>query len=70
MKTFWLITAGVCITAAAAFLLRDEYETAFVVATLGTIAWFLNYRCQITEMNRAADAEREEIIGAENLDDD
>lgn len=69
MKTFWLVTAVVCITVAAALLLRDDYETAFVVATLGTIAWFLNYRCQITEMNKAADAE-EEIMGAENLDDD
>ena len=68
MKTFWLITAGVCIIVAAVFLLRNDYETAFVVATLGAVAWFLNYRCQITEMNRAADAEQE--TGVEDLDDD
>ena len=68
MKTFWLITAGVCMIVAAVFLLRDDYETAFVVATLGTVAWFLNYRCQMTEMNREADTERE--TGEESLDDD
>lgn len=68
MKTFWLITAGVCIIVAAVFLLRDAYETAFVVGTLGTIAWFLNYRCQIAEMNRAVDAEQE--TGVEDLDEE
>ena len=68
MKTFWIITAGVCIIVAAVFLLRDDYETAFVVAVLGSVAWFLNYRCQITEMNRAADAEQQSRV--EDLDDD
>ena len=68
MKSLWLVTAGVCIIVAAVFLLRDDYETAFVVGALGAIAWFLNYRCQITEMNRAVDAEQE--TGVEDLDDD
>ena len=68
MKTFWIITAGVCIIVAAVFVLRDDYETAFVVAALGTVAWFLNYRCQLTEMNRAADAEQQR--GFEDLDED
>ena len=68
MKTFWIITAGVCIIVAAVFVLRDDYETAFVVAALGTVAWFLNYRCQVTEMNRAADAEQQR--GFEDLDED
>jgi len=68
VKTFWIITAGVCIIVAAVFLLRDDYETAFVVAVLGSVAWFLNYRCQITEMNRAADAEQQSRV--EDLDDD
>ena len=68
MKTFWIITAGVCIIVAAVFVLRDDYETAFVVAALGTVAWFLNYRCQLTEMNRAADAEQQR--GFEDQDED
>lgn len=68
MKTFWIITAGVCIIVAAVFVLRDDYETAFVVAALGTVAWFLNYRCQLTEMNREADAEQQR--GFEDLDED
>ena len=68
MKAFWIITAGVCIIVAAVFVLRDDYETAFVVAVLGSVAWFLNYRCQITEMNRAADVEQQTRV--EDLDDD
>ena len=68
MKTFWIISAGVCIIVAAVFVLRDDYETAFVVAALGTVAWFLNYRCQLTEMNRAADAEQQR--GFEDQDED
>lgn len=70
MKTFWLIIAVLCITVAAVFLLRGDFDTAFVVATIGTIAWFLNYRSQVTEIINAADSEQQEIMGAENLDDD
>lgn len=70
MKTFWLIIAVLCITVAAVFLLRDDFDTAFVVATIGTIAWFLNYRSQVTEIINAADSEQQEIMGAENSDDD
>ena len=70
MKTFWLIIAVLCITVAAVFLLRGDFDTAFVVATIGTIAWFLNFRSQMTEITNVSDSDQHKIMGAENLDDD
>ncbi len=70
MKTFWMIIAVLCITVAAVFLLRGDFDTAFVVATIGSIAWFLNFRSQMTEITNVSDSEQQKIMGAENLDDD
>ena len=56
MKLFWLIVAGVCILVAAYFLWRRDFDTAFVIAALGAVAWFLNYRAQLKEITTAADA--------------
>jgi hypothetical protein len=50
-----MILAGICIVAAGFFLLRRELSTAFVIAVLGLIAWFLNYRAQMKEVIAAAD---------------
>ena len=57
MKVFWMIAAGVCIAVAAFFLVRRDFNTAFIVAALGMIFWFLNYRAQMKEVIAAADAE-------------
>ena len=54
MKLLWLIVAGACIIVAAVFLWRTDFSTAFVVATIGTVAWFLNYRIQMKEITAAA----------------
>ena len=65
--------SGVCIVAAGFFLLRGELNTAFVVATLGIVAWFLNYRIQMKAITTAADLERrnnEEVMDGEDLDED
>jgi hypothetical protein len=40
----WTIIAGVCLVVAAAFLLRDNINAAFVAATLGIVAWFVGLR--------------------------
>jgi hypothetical protein len=56
VKLFWLIVAGVCIFVAAYFLWRRDFDTAFVIAALGAVAWFLNYRAQLKEITTAADA--------------
>ena len=65
--------SGVCILAAALFLLRGELNTAFVIATLGIVAWFLNYRIQLKAITNAADLEqsnKEEITDGEGSDED
>ena len=40
----WSIVAGACLLAAAALLLMSRVDAAFVVATLGVVAWFWNER--------------------------
>ena len=44
-----MILAGVCIVVAACFLLRGDFDAAFVIAALGLVSWFLNYRTQVRE---------------------
>lgn len=57
MKNVWLIAAGICIALAAFYLWRRDFNTAFVIAALGMVSWFLNYRAQMKEIVSAADAE-------------
>ena len=66
MKLLWLIVAGVCILVAAYFLWRRDFDTAFVIAALGAVAWFLNYRAQLKEITAAADA----LENDEEINDD
>ena len=68
-----MILCGICVVAAAFFLLRGELNAAFVVATLGIVAWFLNYRIQMKAITTAADLERrndEEMTDGEDSDED
>jgi hypothetical protein len=54
-----MILAGVCIVVAGFFLLLRDLSIAFVVAVIGLVAWFLNYRAQMKEVVAAADLERD-----------
>ena len=54
VKIFWMIVAAVAIVMAGVFLWRRDFDTAFVVAALGMVAWFLNYRAQMKEITAAA----------------
>jgi hypothetical protein len=68
-----MIVSGICIVAAAFFLLRGELNTAFVIATLGIVAWFFNYRIQMKAIITAADLEQskqEEMKDGEDSDED
>jgi hypothetical protein len=50
VKTFWLIASGLAgVTAVLLVLLRDDYEKAFIAATVGAVAWFLSYRVRLRE---------------------
>jgi hypothetical protein len=43
----WTIASAACLVAAGFFLLRRNFDVAFVLAVLGAVAWFLNYRSHI-----------------------
>lgn len=64
--------SGLCIVAAAVFLLRGNLDTAFVIAALGLVAWFLNYRIQMNAIINAANREQDnkEEITYEDSDED
>jgi preprotein translocase subunit SecF len=65
-----MIVAGVCIVVAAFFLLRNDLNTAFVIAVLGLVAWFLNYRAQMKAVITAAEIqENSDINEKESYDD-
>lgn len=64
-----MILAGVCIVVAGVFLLRRDLSTAFVIAALGLVAWFLNYRAQMKEVIAAADLEDSRINQEEDFEE-
>lgn len=69
MKQFWMIVAGACIVIAAVSLWRNHVDTAFVIATIGVLAWFLNYRSRmkkITADARETEAEADPNEANEN----
>ena len=49
MTTFWVIVSVLCGVVALGFVLWGNMETAFVVATLGCVAWFLHYRAKVKQ---------------------
>jgi hypothetical protein len=69
VKLFWLIVAGGCVAVAAVLLLRGDFDRAFVVAAVGMVAWFLNYRMQVKEKLRRESAQ-EEKLEVNDLDED
>ncbi|HEX8707585.1 MAG TPA: hypothetical protein VF723_04935 [Pyrinomonadaceae bacterium] len=48
MKHAWTILSVLCLLLAALFLLRADQNAAFVAATLGVLAWFINYRNRLS----------------------
>jgi hypothetical protein len=58
----WIYAAGICLVSAAIFLARENLNAAFVAATLGVVAWFLNVRNHLKRnVIPADDADDEEI---------
>lgn len=68
MKLFWMILAGIVV--AALFLLRRDFDKAFVIAALGMVAWFLNYRSQLKATVAAADPDDKNKRGEEEDGED
>jgi hypothetical protein len=46
-ERIWISVSGIFLVLAAAFVWRNNYSAAFVVAALGACAWFLSYRAQL-----------------------
>jgi len=69
-----MIVAAVAIVMAGIFLWRRDFDTAFVIAALGMVAWFLNYRAQMKEIMVAAELKEKnngyEEEAYEDLDDE
>ena len=70
MKTLWLAIAGCCIVGAALLMLLGHFDGAFVVAVVGMIAWFLNYRAQIQKGLVVEDATVEDEIETDSNEED
>lgn len=69
MERIWTIIAGLGGVVAAAFLLLDNTNVAFVAATLGLVAWFLSLRDRLRKsIPVTGDAEDEHING--EIDED
>ena len=69
MKTLWLVLAGCCIAAAAVLMVLGHFDVAFVVAVVGMIAWFLNYRAQVSKSLDSSDATTDDEIETERNED-
>jgi membrane-bound ClpP family serine protease len=72
--SIWTIASILLLVAAAIFLLRENYDAAFVLAALGAIAWILNYRFQIrgtiNEETETTEDERDAFDEDENEDEE
>ena len=55
-----MILAGVGGVIAVVFVVRGDYEKAFVAAAAGAVCWFLNYRQQLRATLHNEDEENQE----------
>jgi Flp pilus assembly protein TadB len=72
MERAWTIIAGACLIVAAVFLFQDNINAAFVVATLGVVAWFLRLRDQMRKRitpDESVEAEEEHNSSGDHDDD-
>lgn len=74
MGSIWTIASILCLIVAAIFLLRENYDAAFVAAALGAVTWFLNYRSKIRgiipEETETTIDEREDSDDQDDQDDE
>ena len=67
MKRAWMILAMVCAGFSALALWRQHTDAAFVIGTIGVIAWFLQYRSGLKLLADGIVKKAEE--GAEDTDE-
>jgi hypothetical protein len=49
MKRLWIPIAIGCLVIAIVRFIQLNFESAFVVAAIGAVAWFLNYRARVND---------------------
>jgi predicted component of type VI protein secretion system len=69
VKPLWLIISLLCMAVALVFLIRSDFDKAFILAAIGAVAWFLNYRAQMKDLITRAD-EQNEQDGASQSDEE
>ena len=67
LERVFTIVSGLLLLVALIFLWRNNLSAAFVIATLGVVAWFLGYRAQLRAKIAAAEAPIEDD---EDIDDE
>jgi hypothetical protein len=60
VKLVWIILAATGAILAVVFVLRGDYDKAFISAAAGAVCWFLNYRVQVRELVRSNDQGKKE----------
>ena len=70
MKTFWIVVSGLCGIAAVVFIVKQDYDKAFIAAALGAVAWFLSYRVRLREKFRDRDLPDEDEDEQSDEEDD
>jgi hypothetical protein len=64
-----MVIAGFCILVAGVFIWRRDFNTAFIIAIAGVIAWFMNYRIQMKGISAIADEERDRSVEKDDEQD-
>ena len=70
MERAWMLVSVIGMVAAAILFLRDYQNAAFVVATLGAVAWFLSYRTKLRGAISDSDEMFEAGAEADDVEDD
>ena len=65
-----MVIAGVCVVAAAIALWRHQLNAAFVIATIGVMAWFLRYRSDLKHSLAENGAPLTDAAEADSSDED
>ena len=58
MRRVWVAITAVCLVVAVVLFIKLNFEAAFVVAAIGAITWFLNFRGQVKSRLRGYDEEQ------------
>jgi len=71
MERVWLFVSVAGFVTAAILLIQEMPNAAFVVATIGAVAWFLNYRTKLrSTINESDETTEDEDDASESQDEE